>query len=387
MLKPIKKSNKANIVLSNLDELTENTLAYFINSNLCQNAKLALSNKNIHIYIIDLDREYDSEIINKAELLQHYIIGIYINEEKLIKHKHLIQVKKPLNVSELKEAIDKAHQNIFKTNTNIVPKSPLKNTSQAILKHKDQVHRTLYNAIDDEHIEDDIHLRYKAQRYVGNNKDINPEKDDLDRIYVKAETYFYYHLIKAITKAKDKKSNALIKSSLGIINYNYENNYLNHNIEENKLKLLQTTPLINTVSIEVNKYIKALKDNSVNATSFVWDTCIRTSKGRLPEDTSLTKPVAMSVWPNFSQLKIFRHAIPIAAVWSRQRISLIETANLLKIPQRYVFSLYTAMNALGYAEVLKTHDDTSQYPAIKAQEKSSSKLFSRLLSHIFKRNK
>ena len=377
---------KANIVLSNLDVLTENTLAYFINSNLCQNAKLALSNKNIHIYIIDLDRSYDSEIIKKAELLKQYIIGIYINKKIDLKNDRLILVKKPLNVSELKNAIDFVHKKIFNTSSKAISDIPVKNITQTRLKHKDQTHRTLYNAIDNEHIEDDIHLRYKAQRYVGNNKNVTPEQDNLDKIYIKAETYFYYHLIKAIAKAKEKKSNALIKNSLGIIYYNYQNNSLSHNIDENKLILLQTTPLINSVSIKITPFIKPQNENSVNATKFVWNTCIRTSKGRLPETTSLIKPVAMSFWPNFAQLTIFRYAIPIAAVWSRQRISLIETANLLKIPQRYVFSLYTAMNALGYAKILKNHDDTSQNSMINTQQKSSSKLFSRLLSHIFKRN-
>ncbi len=375
--------------MSNLDALTENTLAYFINSNLCENAKLALSDKNIHIYILDLDRKYDNEIINRATLLKQYVIGIYINEESLIKNERLLVVKKPLNVSELKEAIDDAHKKIFQTESKtLLPNTvPNKKTSHIKLKHKDQTHRNLYNAIDDEHIEDDIHLRYKAQRYVGNNADVTPEQEDLHKIYFKAETYFYYHLIKAMTKAKQKKSNALIKSSLGIIKYNYKDNSLSHNIEENKLKLLQTTPLISSVSIEIHSSIRQQNSQSVNANSFVWDTCIRTSKGRLPESTSLVKPVGMRLWPNFSQLIIFRHAIPIAAVWSRQRISLIETANLLKIPQRYVFSLYTAMHALGYVEILKNHENTSQNPTInKTQEKSSSKLFSRLLSHIFKRN-
>jgi hypothetical protein len=374
-------------VLSNLDLLTENTLAYFINSNLCQNAKLALSSKNIHIYIVDLDRAYDSEIIKKAELLKQYIIGIYINKKIDNKNDRLILVKKPLNVSELKNAIDKAHNKIFK----IIQKPPTDTTlgtkNKTKFKHKDQTHRNLYNAIDDENIEDDIHLRYKAQRYVGNNKDVNPKHDDLDKIYFKADTYLYFHLINAMIKAKAKKSNAMIKSSLGNINYNYQDNSLSHNIDKNKLKLLQTTPLISSVRIEISSSIKTQNENFTNATNFVWDACIRTSKGRLPESTSLIKPVTMSIWPNFSQLKIFRHAIPIAAVWSRQRISLIETANLLKIPQRYVFSLYTAMNALGYTEILNNQENSVQTSIQNKNEQSKpSKLFSRILSHIFKRN-
>lgn len=382
----INKKNTANIVLSNLDSLTQNTLAYFINSNLCQNARLALSKKNIHIYILDLDRKYDDTIFKKAILLKQYIIGIYINEKELPKSDQIILVKKPLNVAELKDAIDSAHKEIFKQ-TQVTP--PISNsiaTPESKIKHKDQTHRNLYNAIDDENIEDDIHLRYKAQRYVGNNKDINPKTDDLKKIYIQPEIYFYTHLIKAIKMAKSNNSNTIIKTSLGNIIFHYQENTLNHNIDKNKLKLLQTTPLIHPVSISFAKSSNFKKEHSLNASSFVWDTSIRTSKGRLPEFTSLTNPVLMSFWPNFSQLKIFRHSIPIAAAWSRQRISLIETASLLKIPQRYVFSLYCAMNALGYAKIADSQNPESDelYQA-KNRNSASSTLFNRILTHIFKR--
>jgi len=383
LLKPNKQKNKANIVLSNLDALTENTLAYFINSNLCQNAKLALSNKNIHIYIIDLDKQYDAEILNNAEAQQQYIIGIYINEAHLPKNSRLILVKKPLNVTELKDAIDSAHSKTFKT-----VEQPIVDTRPKIvtkIKHKDQAHRNLYNAIDDENAEDDGHLQYKSQRYVGNNKDINPEKDDLKHIYFKTDKYFYFHLIKAVKSAIINKTNTVIKSSLGSIAYDFHKNSLNYNIGENRLKLLQTTPLISPVSVRFNKSTSQQSEYSANATNFIWETCIKTSKGRLPESTNLTKPVVMSLWPNFSQLKVFRHAIPIAAVWSRQRISLIETADLLNIPQRYVFSLYTAMNTLDYAKIKDLNELVKNNTRTEKPSANSSKLFGRILGHIFKR--
>ncbi len=380
------KQTIANIVLSNLDTLTENTLAYFINSNLCQNAKLALSQNNIHIYILDLDRKYDEYLIQNVELHQQHIIGIHLDSEQKPLSNRMTLVKKPLNVSELTKAIDKVHQELFKPQVLPTPNKETKTKHSAKIKHKDQAHRNLYNAIDEEKVEDDIHLRYKAQRYVGNNKDVNPQKDDLQKIYINAENYFFSSLIKALSLGQKKMTNIGIKTGLGTLIFHYKENLISHNIEKNKLKLLKTTPLINQASLIYLNSTTPMKNHVIDAISFAWDTTIQTNKGRLPKGTSLLEPVILLVWPNFTKLRIFRHAIPITAVWSRQRISLVETAKLLDIPQRYVFSLYSAMNALAYAKIGKFEDEVTQKSkAIKPSQQNNSNLFSKIMSHLFKR--
>ncbi len=381
------KKTIANIVLSNLDTLTEQTLAYYINSNLCKNAKLALSQNNIHLYILDLDRKFDENLIQNVELHQQYIIGIHLDSEKTPLSKRMTLVKKPLNVSELTKAIDKVHQKLFKPPALPTPNKDTKPKQSAKIKHKDQSHRNLYNAIDEENKEDDIHLRYKAQRYVGNTKDVNPEKDDLQKIYINAENYFFSSLIKALSLGQEKRTNIGIKTGLGTLIFHYPENVISHNIEKNKLKLLKTTPLINQASLISLNSSTAMKNHVIDATNFAWDTTIQTNKGRLPKGTNLLEPVILLVWPNFTKLRIFRHAIPITAVWSRQRISLVETAKLLDIPQRYVFSLYSAMNALAYAKIGKFEDEiTPKNKTVKPlPQQNNSTLFSKIMSHLFKR--
>jgi len=81
-------------------------------------------------------------------------------------------------------------------------------------------------------------------------------------------------------------------------------------------------------------------------------------------------------------LQIFRYAIQISAVWSRNKMSLIETAKQLKIPQRYVFTLYCAMRSLGYASI-ENHNNIPE-PATTIIQTSNSSLFTKILSHIFK---
>ncbi len=87
----------------------------------------------------------------------------------------------------------------------------------------------------------------------------------------------------------------------------------------------------------------------------------------------------MRCWPNFTKLLVFRYAVQITSAWSRNNLSLLATAKQLQIPQRYVFTLYNAMHSIGCV-------DTSKEIKIDSKIRGESQtVFSRILSHIFKK--
>ncbi|MFO1425555.1 MAG: hypothetical protein U1F11_00995 [Steroidobacteraceae bacterium] len=88
----------------------------------------------------------------------------------------------------------------------------------------------------------------------------------------------------------------------------------------------------------------------LNAESLLWQSALFSARGRLPEGTPLDEPVVMRCWPNMTRMALFPHAMRIAAVWADGPRSLLETARLLRIPQRHVFAFYSAAHALGYAQ-------------------------------------
>lgn len=74
----------------------------------------------------------------------------------------------------------------------------------------------------------------------------------------------------------------------------------------------------------------------------LWKLGMTTAKGRLPVGTDVTKAFFLKSWPNMTRLQRSPFSLRIAALWATRGASLLETARILEIPQRYVFAFYNA---------------------------------------------
>lgn len=83
---------------------------------------------------------------------------------------------------------------------------------------------------------------------------------------------------------------------------------------------------------------------------FLWKLALRTSRGRVPVGSNFYAPVKLSRWPDLSRNAITPHAFKIAALWVKHPMSLLHTADVLKIPLRYVFVFYSAAQAANLIE-------------------------------------
>lgn len=79
--------------------------------------------------------------------------------------------------------------------------------------------------------------------------------------------------------------------------------------------------------------------------ALTWRLALWASRGRLPAGTVIEQPVVLKHWPNLSRLLLPPHAVQIAGLWARRAKPLAATPGLLGIPQRYVFSFYSACAA------------------------------------------
>jgi len=115
--------------------------------------------------------------------------------------------------------------------------------------------------------------------------------------------------------------------------------------------------------------------------AFLWQIALWTSRGRIPNDADLKKPVFLSHWPNFTRLTVTPHALRIAALWSRQPYGLIDTAKILHIPQRYVFAFFCAVQAIGLARQGQRRSDVllEQSTPVESRHKG---LLGRILSRL-----
>jgi hypothetical protein len=97
--------------------------------------------------------------------------------------------------------------------------------------------------------------------------------------------------------------------------------------------------------------------------ALMWQMVLFASRGRIPAGTNLIAPIHLRNWPNMTRLALFPHAMRIAAFWSARPHSLLETAEVLGIPQRYVFAFYSAAHALDLVSAGENVEDTPGGPA------------------------
>jgi signal recognition particle receptor subunit beta len=116
--------------------------------------------------------------------------------------------------------------------------------------------------------------------------------------------------------------------------------------------------------------------------SFIWELALCTARGRVPTGTDLTAPMFLRHWPNLTRLQLTPHALRIAALWSAQPHSLLDTAKNLRIPQRFVFSFYSALDALGLCGPARRKSDFFFAEPMPMEHRGDRKSFARTVAKL-----
>ena len=248
---------------------------------------------------------------------------------------------------------------------------------------------------------------YAGEVVCGNRPDIDPQNEAaVASISYDRSRRFQGILEQALTVAKQQQCRVCLSGAMGEVILNPEQNRVLSTTQEDALGSLMLMPMqrahIKTVSLsaaELGSHIKAanLPFYHYFLDQFLWKVAIWTSHGRVPIDTPLRAPIVLRHWPNFTRLMITPQAMRIAALWIDSPMSLIDTARVLDIPQRYVFTFYSAVQAVGLAfpdrrsmaqaaAGLPFPDRRSEKNAEESQalnvSPSKRSLFKRILSHL-----
>lgn len=87
------------------------------------------------------------------------------------------------------------------------------------------------------------------------------------------------------------------------------------------------------------------------AEELLWNVAAWGARGRIPAGHDPYRPVRLRAWPNFPAIFVSPHALRIAALWVRSHATPVEIASRLAIPQRYVFSFYSAAHFSGLLDL------------------------------------
>lgn len=120
---------------------------------------------------------------------------------------------------------------------------------------------------------------------------------------------------------------------------------------------------------------------AISVEALLWKLTVWMSRGRVSQGTALDEPVAMRHWPNMTRLLVTPNALRIAALWSGDARSLLNTAEVLKIPLAHVLTFYSAAKAIGLAIPAKRQADFLFEPPAVAEHKGRGP-FGRMLDRL-----
>ena len=133
------------------------------------------------------------------------------------------------------------------------------------------------------------------------------------------------------------------------------------------------------------KMKKGAKLTAHDIEAFIWKISLWSSRGRVPKNTNLRACAGLTAWPNLTRLEPIPDGLRITALMMRELLPLVEVAKQLNLPQRYVFSFYSAARALGYANNLSS----SSMGIVKNQHKlaagESRSILGKLLNRLTKK--
>ncbi len=231
-------------------------------------------------------------------------------------------------------------------------------------------------------------------QFCGYNADINPDRsDEVEKIYYEPTNYLQGFFEKAYSISLQLDSGGILVEGLYtpmILSAERNQLFCGCDSTENQLRTMTLLPLsksshlrMTTLSeAEIQQRLAVGKLAAQPLDSFLWKMALWTSRGKVPKGTDLSKNIVLLHWPNFTRLIVTPHALEISALWIAQPQSLLDTAKLLDIPQRYVFSFFSATCAIKLAFIDRRLDKRPGSLTITSPDNTKRGLFKRLLARL-----
>lgn len=203
-----------------------------------------------------------------------------------------------------------------------------------------------------------LSLEHDVTTLVGEAADVDPaEAQATETLFFKPDAYLCGHLLSAIDLANEQGAPIAVMTDSGSIVVCTDKNVAIAGMSETTLRWLASVRLpASSVTLRVDPEGCPGEPENMElrrgSNALLWMTMLWAARGRVPEGTSLNTPVRLTGWPNMTRLLLFPHCLRISALWAEKPVSLLETARLLGIPQRFVFSFYSAAYALGLVETV-----------------------------------
>lgn len=373
-----------------MDQRQRNTLRVLFSSK-CNNHYLLVEESSAELYILDLDGYNGTNLWREFRQRHPGQPTILVSlKEQPIADQHTQFVRKPIPVQTLIDAIERqCHLAglIAATDTQVTPEPPepppAEEPTPAV--EAEPANEVAPQGRPGARKAASLMKSGLERAFVGTSPDIDPDDPkQVAKAYYNPDHYLQGHLQQALNLAVRYNRNVAIEGPWPAMELLVEEHRIVVDVEERRLRSHCTLPDA-TLEVTLRTFDGKGKldgdSHSYSMQSLFWKVALWASRGRLPEGTSLTKPIYLRRWPNFTRLDVIPYALAIAALWAEQPRSLIDTAKHLEIPQRYVFAFYSAAKSLTLAgETRRAVDTLLAPPEIEASGQRG--LFGRLLDRL-----
>jgi len=233
----------------------------------------------------------------------------------------------------------------------------------------------------------------ELDRLCGGVADVSLENmRDVEKIFYNPYQYFQGVLDKALRTALENDTGVLISGMPEQIVLLPKSNRMLCASPDHELKALCLVPVqqrLITISLlnatdantqALRQRVEQSLQHGKPLDQFIWKVALWTARGHIPTGTDLQQPVRLSRWPNLTRLLLTPYSLQIASLWHKRSYSLLETAKVLNIPQRYVFTFYSGAWALHLLKIASSDPAEVMIPKEDAKQQA---FFHRLLSKIW----
>jgi hypothetical protein len=389
------EDRRLKIAAVGMDERMQNALSLFFKGP-GKNSCILVEENFAELSIVDLDGYGSKGLLEKH--MQQYpdrpVILLSLQEQNM---NGAIFVRKPLNPKQLMSALDKVKAQLS-SNAQAASSTQSSNEQQADIQDG-AAQRSLDSAANQSVKSTAPKSNRKthkaamgldersAKAFIGSAHDIDPnDGKQASAAQYNPKDFFQYHLKRAFFLAESKVKPVLLETEQGTMTFSPGSKPIRVEMSDQWLRSLSVVPIIDgAVSISLMNGNQVLHEDAppvlVSREEMLWKTALWASRGRVPVGSSFTTPVYLRRWPNMPRLLVFPHALRIAALWVSKPHSLINTAEVLNVPQRYVFAFYSAAHAIGLAASTERAVDTLFEPPPEHPHRRRS-LFNRILNHL-----
>ena len=219
---------------------------------------------------------------------------------------------------------------------------------------------------------------------VGNNPDVDlRDSTQLHQIYYDPEQFFQKRLEHAWQRAREAGRPMRVEGPWPVFTLFPAENRVQLSAPVREYRAAAMLPNLQGDGREIllDANVKCAEP-SLAYPSFLWKLALWASRGRLPKGTPINTPVFLRWWPNFTRLDLTPAALAIAALWSREPHTLATSAQVLTIPQRWLFAFFSAATALELAGVTKRSVDLMFTPQPLPKAPPTQNLLGRVLDKL-----